>query len=74
MTNDLDNCLRYYQAFTAEFREDDSADGTIFYGTLGLPVKMRTAPTITSSYASSYNVNTGASLEDSFIDPQAICF
>jgi len=72
--DDLDNCLRYYQAFTAEFRMDNSADGVISYHTLGLPVKMRTSPTITSSYASSYNVNTGASLEDAFIDPQAICF
>jgi len=72
--DELARSQRYYQGFTAEFREDDSADGTIFFGTLGLPVKMRSAPTITSSYASSYNVNTGASLEDSHIDPQAICF
>ena len=72
--DDLAKCQRYYQGFTAEFREDGSSDGSISYGTLGLPVNMRSAPTITSSYASSYNVNTGASLEDSHIDPQAICF
>ena len=72
--DELARSQRYYQGFTAEFREDDSSDGSIFFGTLGLPVKMRSAPTITSSYASSYNVNTGASLEDSHIDPQAICF
>ena len=72
--DELARSQRYYQGFTAEFREDDSSDGSIFFGTLGLPVKMRSAPTITSSYASSYNVNTGASLEDSHIDSQAICF
>ena len=67
-------CYRYYQAFVAEFRMDDTADGVIVYDTVMLPTQMRAAPTIESSYVSSYNVNTGASLEDSHISTDAICF
>ena len=72
--DELARCERYYQKFTAEFRHDGSSDGSICYGTLALPCKMRAAPSISSSYDSTYNVNTGASLEDSHIDSGAICF
>ena len=72
--DELARCERYFQKFTAEFRDDHSSDGSICYGTLALPCKMRAAPSISNSYASTYNVNTGASLEDSHIDSGAICF
>ena len=66
-------CERYFQKFVAEFRMDGSSNGTIVYGTLALPTKMRAAPTISNSFVDTYNVNTGT-LEDSHIDTGAICF
>ena len=68
---EVGRCQRYYQRFTTEVRMDTSSNGVIAFADIVLPVRMRTTPSLTNSWVSSYNVNEG-DLQDSMISSQSI--